>query len=57
MISCTDFIPAYSDLFKYLEKRGGSQAVLDFWNDLSDRYLDNLRELVKAKGIRGCWEY
>ena len=57
MISCTDFIPAYSDLFKYLEKRGGSQAVLDFWNDLSDRYLDNLRELVKARGIRGCWEY
>ena len=57
MISCTDFIPAYSDLFKYLEKRGGNQAVLDFWNYLSDQYLDNLRDLVKARGIRGCWEY
>jgi hypothetical protein len=57
MISCTDFIPAYSDLFKYLERRGGKQAVLDFWNYLSDQYLDNLRDLVKEKGIRGCWEY
>ena len=32
MIPCTDFIPAYSELFKYLEKRGGKEAVLGFWH-------------------------
>ena len=30
MIPCTEFIAAYSELFKYLEKRGGREAVLDF---------------------------
>jgi hypothetical protein len=57
MISCTDFVPAYSDLFKYLEKRGGEKAVLTFWNYLSDNFLGNLRDLVKEHGIRGCWLY
>ena len=57
MISCTDFIPAYSELFKYIEQKGGKQAVVDYWKYLSDKFLDNLRELVKEKGLRGCWEY
>jgi len=57
MISCTEFIPAYSELFKYLEAKGGRVAVIDYWNYLSDNYLGNLRDLVKEKGIRGCWEY
>lgn len=57
MISCTEFIPAYSELFKYLEKKGGKEAVLDFWNYLSDQFLTNLRDLVVANGIRGCWIY
>ncbi len=57
MIPCTDFIPAYSELFKYLEEKGGREAVLDFWNYLSDNFLGNLRQLVKEHGIRGCWLY
>lgn len=57
MISCRDFIPAYSELFKYLEELGGEKAVQDFWNYLSDKYLGNLRELVAEHGIRGCWIY
>lgn len=57
MISCTDFVPAYSELFKYLERKGGSDAVLDFWNYLSDHFLGNLKELVEENGIRGCWMY
>ena len=57
MISCADFIPAYSELFRYLEQRGGKEAVVHFWEYLSDRFLGNLREAVEAKGIRGCWEY
>ena len=57
MISCTVFIPDYSELFKYLERRGGKQTVLEFWEYLSDKFLDNLRDLVKEHGIEGCWKY
>jgi len=57
MISCTEFIPAYSELFKYLEEKQGKAAVVDFWNYLSDIFLTNLRELVAENGIRGCWIY
>lgn len=57
MISCTEFIPAYSELFKFLEKKGGREAVVDFWEYLSDSFLTNLRDLVSEHGIRGCWEY
>ena len=69
MIPCTDFIPAYSELFKYLEARGGRcaacercaacgrAAVLDFWHYLSDNFLGNLKQLVERHGIRGCWLY
>lgn len=57
MISCTEFIPAYSELFKYLEKAGGKEAVVKFWEYLSDNFLNNLRSLVEKNGIRGCWEY
>ena len=57
MIPCTDFIPAYSELFKFLEQKGGTEAVLDFWNCLSDNFLGNLRDLVAQHGLRGCWLY
>lgn len=57
MIACTDFIPAYSELFKSLHNRGGKDAVVKFWNYLSDEFLTNLRELATQKGLRGCWEY
>lgn len=58
MISCTEFIAAYSELFKFLEKKAGKKAVKDFWNYLSDQYLARtLKRLVKKHGIRGCWLY
>jgi hypothetical protein len=57
MISCTDFIPAYSELFVFLEQQGGRDAVDDFWNHLSDTFLGNLRSAVKRDGLRGCWDY
>lgn len=57
MIGCTDFIPAYSQLFKTLEKLGGPEAVHDYWNYLSETFLTNLKELVEKHGIRGCWLY
>lgn len=57
MIPCTDFIAAYSELFKFLESRGGTAAVEDFWNYLSDRFLGNLRSAATEHGLRGCWLY
>ena len=57
MISCTDFVPAYSDLFSFLDKLGGHEAVVRFWEHLSDNFLTNLRDLVEKDGIRGCWLY
>ena len=57
MISCTEFIPAYSELFKFLEQQGGKAAVVNFWENLSDAFLTNLRDLVTEKGLAGCFEY
>ncbi len=57
MISCTEFIPAYSELFKFLERQGGPEAVEDFWKYLSDRFLGNLQSAVEENGLRGCWIY
>lgn len=57
MISCTEFIPAYSELFRYLEERGGRDEVVRFWEYLSDNFLHNLRDLVTEHGLRGCWMY
>jgi hypothetical protein len=57
MIPCSDFIPAYSELFKYLHRRGGKAEVVSFWEHLAETYLTNLRDLVAEKGLRGCWEY
>ncbi len=57
MISCREFIPAYSELFKYLHEKSGYGAVQDFWAALSDSFLGNLRDLVSTKGLAGCFEY
>jgi hypothetical protein len=57
MISCTEFIPAYSVLFKYIEDKKGKSAVIDFWNYLSDIFLTNLKDEVVKNGITGCWIY
>jgi len=57
VISCTEFIPAYSELFKFLEKKAGKKAVIDFWNYISDNYLINLKELVEKYKLKGCWLY
>jgi hypothetical protein len=57
MISCTEFIPAYSELFKYLHAKGGKAAVQDFWAYLSDHFLTNLKDEVERNGLRGCWNY
>lgn len=36
MISCTEFIPLYSEFFKFLEERNGPDAVMEYWIHISD---------------------
>ena len=59
MLSCTEFIPAYSELFKYIEKRDGHDAVVEYWNHISDTYVrDTLgQEMEKGDGLMGCYRY
>lgn len=58
MISCTEFIPLYSELFKFLENKYGKEAVITYWEYVSDTYVaDLLGKEVSEKGIRGCWDY
>ena len=58
MISCTEFIPLYSELFKYLEELGGHEEVVRHWEYIADGTIsDSLGGEVAAKGIRGCWDY
>ena len=58
MISCVDFIPAYSELFKYLHAKGGKENVEALWKMLADDINKNsLGRLVREKGLMGCWEY
>ena len=48
MVSCTEFIPLYSELFKYLHNLGGKEEVLKYWNYISDKYVEpRLGEEVK----------
>ena len=58
MISCTEFIFAYSELFRFLEKKGGKAEVIRFWEYLSDTYVqERLGALAREKGLAGCYEY
>lgn len=58
MISCTEFIPAYSEGFKFLEKINGREEVEKFWDRLSDLYLkDSLKKLIMEEGLAGCYNY
>ncbi len=58
MISCTEFIPAYSELFKYIESIDGYDAVKAYWKYISDTSTRNLLgKLVKEHGVEGCWMY
>lgn len=59
MISCTEFIPAYSELFTYLEEKYGRDEVDSFWTYLfePDGKGIPLINHVQKEGIRGCYSY
>lgn len=59
MISCTEFIPSYSELFTYLEEKHGRGEVDRFWKYLfvPDGKGIPLIGFVEREGIRGCYSY
>ena len=59
MISCTEFIPSYSELFSYLEENHGEPEVRKFWTYLfapTGKGIP-LINFARKDGLRGCWEY
>ena len=59
MISCTEFIPSYSEIFTYVEERYGRKEVDNFWAELFAPTGEGipLVNFVKKEGIRGCYSY
>ena len=58
MLSCTEFIPLYSELFKFLDEKEGKQGVVKYWEYISDTYVqDLLGKCVEKDGLKGCWNY
>ncbi len=59
MISCTEFIPAYSELFTFLDENYGRGEVDRFWeylfkpNGMGIPLINHLKE----EGIKGCYSY
>ena len=66
MISCTEFIPLYSELFRFLEEVGGYDAVMDYWyfiaangicNEKNTNSLVSFLERDKDDPMEGAWKY
>lgn len=57
MISCTEFIPAYSTLFTYLEEKVGPEEVQRYWEHNFDPKKAPLFGFLSREGIRGCYSY
>lgn len=59
MISCTEFIPAYSELFSWLDRNYGYEEVKRFWCYLFEpdgTGIPLINEL-NQQGIKGCFSY
>lgn len=49
MISCTEFIPLYSELFKFLEKAGGYEArSSNFAAGVAEKIIADSVKLTKS---------
>ena len=58
MISCTEFIPMYSHLFTFIEKKSGYDAVVKYWENIRDKYTrPMLGAIAKEEGVAACWDY
>ena len=52
MISCTEFIPSYSELFNYLETKFGHKEVTKYWTYLFNPEKSPLCDHLRKSGIR-----
>lgn len=57
MISCTEFIWTYNELFRFIEEESDEEQVIDFWKGISDNFLGNLREYIRSEGLTGMNRY
>ena len=59
MISCTEFIPSYSELFKYIDNHYGYSEVQKFWTYLfkPDGKGIPLINFLKEDGLNGAFAY
>ncbi len=66
MISCTEFVPLYSEFFRFLEERDGHDAVMRYWYYISGRNVGNRTnpnslishlEQYKDNPMLGAWKY
>lgn len=57
MISCTEFIWVYNELFRFVEEQGGEEALHALWKGISDEFLDNLRNYIREEGLAGMHRY
>ena len=59
MSSCTEFVPAYIELFKYIHNNDGFDAVHKFWAYLfkPDGKGIPLINFVKKDGLKGAFDY
>ena len=64
MISCTEFIPLYSEFFKFLEEKGGHDAVVKYWRYISGNSIgdtSNPYSLISFMqwegGLDSAWSY
>lgn len=59
MISCVEFIPAYSELFSFLDENYSHKEVENFWAYLFEPTGKGIPLINYAKkdGLRGCWNY
>ena len=57
MISCNEFILAYSEMFRELEERYGKKDVEEIWGFFSRTYCETLESFVKRDGLKGMYDY
>lgn len=57
MISCTEFIYVYNELFKFVCARSGEAKVIELWEGVREEFLSNLREYVEQDGLEGMYRY
>lgn len=57
MISCTEFIWVYNEMFRYIHERSGTEKLHELWEGISEDFLWNLRQYVEQEGLQGMLRY